>query len=184
MLEHWRQFIKQLAEMVPIQLDIRDLKGQTPLMLAAEDGDTELVLAMLKAGADPDIQDWQGMTALHSAAKSHVKSCVDALLDHPCSLANITVDGRSPMHTASWSGNMHAVERLLQLAPELAWQRDGQEMTPLELVESLIDNPSELTAINNQRVQSGGRSVSKQELLNVARILEQATPVQQERGGN
>jgi ankyrin repeat protein len=56
MLEHWRQFIKQLAEIVPKQLDIRDLKGQTPLMLAAEDGDTELVLTMLKAGADPDIQ--------------------------------------------------------------------------------------------------------------------------------
>jgi len=178
MLEHWRQFIKQLAEMVPKQLDIRDLKGQTPLMLAAEDGDTELVLTMLKASADPDIQDWHGMTALHSAVKSQVNSCVDALLDHPCSLANITSDGRSPMHTASWSGNIHAVERLLQLVPELAWQCDDQGMSPLELVEFLIKTPLELTAINNQRAQNGRRFVSKQELLSVARILEQAAPVQ------
>lgn len=178
MLEHWREFIKQLAEMVPKQLDIRDLKGQTPLMLAAEDGDTELALAMLKAGANPDIQDWHGMTALHSAVKSQVNSCVDVMLDHPCSLTICTSDGRSPLHTASWSGNTHAVERLLQLAPELVWQRDGQEMTPLELVESLIDNPPEFTAINNRRGQNGRRSVSKQELLHVARILEQTAPVQ------
>lgn len=118
------------------------------------------------------------MTALHSAVKSQVNSCVDALLDHPCSLANITSDGRSPMHTASWSGNIHAVERLLQLVPELAWQRDDQGMSPLELVEFLIKTPLELTAINNQRAQNGRRFVSKQELLSVARILEQAAPVQ------
>ena len=175
MLKHWRQFIKQLAEMAPEQLNIRDLKGQTPLMLSAEDGDTELVLTMLKAGADPNIQDWQGVAALHSAVKSHVNSCVDALLDHPCSLTKSTNDGRSPLHTASWSCNMHAVERLLQLAPELARKRDEQGMTPLELAESLIDNPSALTALNNQRVQNARRSVSKQELRGVARLLEQAS---------
>lgn len=175
MLKHWRQFIKQLAEMAPKQLNIRDLKGQTPLMLSAEYGDTELVLTMLKAGADPNIQDWRGVTALHSAVKSHVNSCVDALLDHPCSLTKSTNDGRSPLHTASWSCNMHAVERLLQLAPELARKRDEQGMTPLELAESLIDNPSALAALNNQRVQNARRSVSKQELRGVARLLEQAS---------
>lgn len=175
MLKHWRQFIKQLAEMAPEQLNIRDLKGQTPLMLSAEDGDTELVLTMLKAGADPNIQDWQGVAALHSAVKSHVNSCVDALLDHPCSLTNSTKEGRSPLHTASWSCNIHAVKRLLQLAPELVRKRDEIGMTPLELVESLIDNPSALTALNNQRVQIARSSVSKQELRGVARLLEQAS---------
>jgi len=175
MLKHWRQFIKQLAEMAPKQLNIRDLKGQTPLMLSAEDGDTELVLTMLKAGADPNIQDWQGVAALNSAVKSHINSCVDALLDHPCCLTNSTNDGRSPLHTASWSCNMHAIERLLQLAPDLVRKRDEQGMTPLELVESLIDNPSALTALNNQRVQNAKRTVSKLELRGVARLLEQVS---------
>lgn len=74
-----------------------------------------------------------------------------------------------------WSCNMHAIERLLQLAPELVRKRDKQGMTPLELVESLIDNPSALTALNNQRVQNAKRTVSKLELRGVARLLEQAS---------
>jgi hypothetical protein len=176
MLGHWRQFIGQLAEESPKQLNFRDLKGQTPLMLAAEDGDAELVKTMLKAGADPDIQDWQGMTALHSAVKSLDNSCVDALLDHPCRLDNQTCDGRSPLHTACWIANVHAVKRLLQMAPELAWQREEQGMTPLELVECLVDNPEVLRELAAQREESGRRCASKQELEGIVELLEQAPP--------
>lgn len=178
MLEHWRQFLGEMVEMAPNQLNIRDLKGQTPLMLVAEDGDAELVQAMLKAGAGPDIQDWQGMTALHSAVKSYDNGCVDALLEHPCSLTMRTIDGRSPLHTASWSGNTHAVERLLGLVPELALQRDDEDATPLELVKGLIADPSALTGLAEQLAQNGRRPVSKQKLLDVAKLLEQVTPVQ------
>jgi hypothetical protein len=174
MLEHWRQFLKQLVELTPKQLNIPDLKGQTPLMLVAEDGDAELVQAMLQAGADPDIQDWQGMTALHSAVKSYVDGCVDALLDFPCSLDKLTVDGRSPLHTASWSANMHAVGRLLKMAPNLAWQRDEYGLTSLELVESLIENPAALKALAEERKQIGRNAISKQQLREVARLLEEA----------
>lgn len=174
MLGHWRQFIGQLAEESPKQLNFRDLKGQTPLMLAAEDGDAELVKTMLKAGADPDIQDWQGMTALHSAVKSLDNSCVDALLDHPCRLGNQTCDGRSPLHTACWIANVHAVKRLLQMAPELAWQRDGQGKTPLELVEFLIDNPEALRELAAQLKEGGRCCASKQELEGIVELLEQA----------
>src|SRR5690606_41821160 len=56
------------------------------ILLAAEDGDIVLMKLMLQNGADPDLQDCRGMTALHSAIKSRVDSCVDALLDHPCAL--------------------------------------------------------------------------------------------------
>lgn len=177
MLGHWRWFLGQLAKESPIQLNMSDLKGQTPLMLMAEAGDTELVSVMLQAGADAEMQDWQGMTALHAAIKSRVDSCVDALLDHPCRLDNFTSDSQSSLHTASWTANLHAARRLLRLAPELAWQRNLQGMTPLELVESLIENPEALRDLADQRAQDGKRCATKQELENIAQLLEQAAPV-------
>lgn len=176
MLDHWWQFLGLIAQNAPEQLNIADLKGQTPLMLMTEAGDTELVKIMLHAGADPEVQDWHGMTALHSAIKSRVDSCVDALIDHPCRLDNLTCDGQSPLHTASWTANLHAVKRLLQLAPELAWQRNSRGVTPLEQVESLIENPEALRGLANRLAQDGRRCASKQELVGIVQVLEQAIP--------
>lgn len=177
MLEHWRQFFGLLAQQAPKQLNIADFKSQTPLMLMAEAGDTELVRIMLQAGADPEMQDWQAMTALHSAIKSRVDSCVDALLDHPCRLDKLTFDGQSPLHTAAWTGNLHATRRLLQLAPELAWQRNSQGMTPLERVEYLIENPQALQMLAEELRHNGRRCASKRELEEIVSLLEQVAPV-------
>jgi hypothetical protein len=177
MLAHWRQAIGLLAQKAPKQLNIADFKKQTPLMLMTETGDTELVRIMLQAGADPEMQDWQGMTALHSAIKSRVDSCVDALLDHPCRLDKLTDDGQSPLHTAAWTGNLHATRRLLQLAPELAWLRNSQGVTPLERVEYLIDNPLALQRLAEELMQNGRRCASKRELEEIVSLLGQVAPV-------
>lgn len=177
MLANWRQAICLLAQEAPKQLNITDFKKQTPLMLMAEAGDAELVRIMLQAGADPEAQDCQGMSALHSAIKSHVDGCVDTLLDHPCGLDKLTFDGQSPLHTASWTANKHAVSNLLQRAPKLAWQRNSQGMTPLEQVEFLIENPEALQGLAKRLTRDGKRCASKQELVSIAQLLEKATPV-------
>lgn len=174
MLEHWRQSIGLLVQQAPKQLNIADFKKQSPLMLMTEAGDTELVKIMLQAGADPEMQDRQGMTALHSAIKSRIDSCVDALLDHPCHLDKLTFDGQSPLHTAAWSGNLHATQRLLHLAPELAWQRNTQGMTPLERIEYLINNPQAIQLLAKELEQQGRRCPSKDELVKVVNLLEKA----------
>lgn len=175
MLTRWRQFLIQLVKDSPKQLNMVDFKQQTPLMLMAEAGDTEMVLTMLQAGADSEIQDWHGMTALHSACKAHVDSCVDALLDQPCKLDKVTIDGRTPLHTATWAGNMHAVNRLILLAPELAWKRDSHDMTPLELAEALIENPDALEELALVRAHDGKGCASRQKLEAIAQLLEQVS---------
>ena len=177
MLGHWRQFFVQLTKESPKQLNIPDLKGQTPLMLMAEAGDTELVGIMLQVGADPELQDWKGMTALHSACKSRVDSCVDVLLERPCKLDKLTKEARSPLHTASWAGNVHAVRRLLQLAPGMAWKRDSFGRTPLELSEYFIEHPDALKELAERRARDGKRCASKQELELIAKLLEAVAPV-------
>jgi hypothetical protein len=178
MLSNWQNFFVQLAVDSPLkQLNMPDLKGQTPLMLMAEDGDTEMVRILLQAGADPEIQDWKGMTALHSACKSRVDSCVDVLLDHPCQLDKLTDEDRSTLHTACWAGHVHAVKRLVELAPGLAWKRDSFGDTPLELAEQLIEHPDALKQLAQRRAQDGKRCASKQELEAIVQLLESVAPV-------
>ena len=175
-LQNWRWLIAHIAQQAtPKQLNLEDLKGQTPLMLMAEDGDAELVAALLQAGADPDLQDIRGLTALHSACKSHVDACVDALLDHPCQL-NITTheEQRSALHTATWAGHVHAVKRLSQLAPALVRSCDVLGQTPLEMAEDLLEHPDKLQALAQERARSGKRCASVSELQEIVHVLEAA----------
>ena len=175
MLKNWQWLIGHIAQQAtPKQLDLQDLKGQTPLMLMAEDGDTELVAVLLQAGAKPDLQDIRGLTALHSACKSHVDACVDALLDHPCQLTITTHEKRSALHTASWAGHVYAVKRLSQLAPALVRGRDVLGQTPLEMAEDLLEHPDKLQALAQERARSGKRCASVSELTEIVQVLEAA----------
>lgn len=177
LLKKWRSFIGQLAKEHPKQLNIFDIKGQTPLMLAAQAGDAELVKIMLAAGANPDLQDIKGMTALHSATKSNNVDCVKHLLDLPCRLDLVTVDGRTPLHTASWMGNLNAVRRLILLAPKMAWQRDAGNKTPLELAEHLLEHPDAFERLSKERAKFGTRCATSEELQQVVWALENVAAV-------
>tara|TARA_R110001599_G_scaffold349587_1_gene578128 strand:+ start:6259 stop:9018 length:2760 start_codon:yes stop_codon:yes gene_type:complete len=170
----WRQAIKLLASKVEKQLNYADFKGQTPLMLVAEEGDAELVQSFLDAGADPDLKDFEGRSALHAAVKSHDKETIDALLNHPCNTDLSTVDGRSPMHTAAWSGNGYAIDRLIELSPQLAWQRDSHDMTPLELAEKFCEEPSALAELNKELTKQRRKPVHAKDLEGLISSLENA----------
>ncbi|MDE8345748.1 MAG: ankyrin repeat domain-containing protein [Acidocella sp.] len=175
LLNIWTEFFGLLIQHGPLeQLNWPDFKAQTPLMLMAEEGETKLVRLLLISGADRDKQDYRGLSALHAAVKSRVSNCVDTLLGHDCRTDFLTVDKRSPLHTAVWSGNLHAVERLLHYAPELAWQRDAYEMTPLELAETLIDEPEALKELSDECSRSGATCATKKELEEIAAMLEKA----------
>lgn len=177
LLKKWRNFIAQLANEHPKQLNIVDIKGQTPLMLAAQAGDAELVKIMLEAGANPDLQDIKGMTALHSAAKSNSVDCVNYLLNLPCRLDLVTVDGRTPLHTATWMGNLHAVQQLISKAPQMAWKLDAGNNTPLELAEHLLENPDEFEQLLKDRAKFGARCATAEELQQVVQALENVAAV-------
>ncbi len=175
LLKSWNEYLGLLIQYGPAdQLNWPDFKAQTPLMLMAEEGNTELVRLLLAKGADPDKQDYRGLGALHAAIKSRVSTCVDALLDHHCRTDLLTVDNRSPLHTATWSGNAHAVKRLVDHAPELAWHRDAYEMTPLKLAETLIGEPKALEALADECSRSGATCATTRELEHITVILENA----------
>lgn len=62
-------------------LDQTDDKGSTPLMIASSFGHTEIVKALIDAGAYMDKQNKDGTTALHIAAFMCEKEIVQLLLD-------------------------------------------------------------------------------------------------------
>ena len=61
-----RRAISFIIEAWPSQAGVADIKGQTPLMLAASEGDAELV-NLLAPVSDINAQDYLGKTALHAA---------------------------------------------------------------------------------------------------------------------
>ena len=176
-LEVWESLLKDIFEKYPKQLNIPDLKDQTPLMLAVEARETMLVEQMLVAGAKPNIQNYQGMTALHTACKIRAPKVFDAFCIESSDWNLRTVDGRLPLHTACWSGNIYAVKKLVELVPKQLWKKDHAGFTPLELVENLIENPEALSMLEQQSRKNGYPCGTQQELVKIVEILEQAIPL-------
>lgn len=88
--------------------------GQTPLMLAAYDGEAALIELLLGAGARVDEVDGDGMTALAMAAKvehGH-REVVDRLLAAGADATRTDASGRTPLQWAESSGNTPAVAAL------------------------------------------------------------------------
>lgn len=63
-----------------INLNATNSKHQSPLHLATIRGDIAIVQWLLKRGANPDLQDSQGNTALHHAVRLSLEDIVSALL--------------------------------------------------------------------------------------------------------
>ncbi|MEX2214389.1 MAG: ankyrin repeat domain-containing protein [Phycisphaeraceae bacterium] len=89
----------------------QDSKGRTALYHAASQGHVDLVLALLKGGADPNISPPPPLApALYLASRQGNQQIVDALLKHK---ANVNVSGFPPLIPAAAAGHTKIVERLL-----------------------------------------------------------------------
>ncbi len=152
-------------------------KHVEPPLLAVEARETMLVEQMLAAGANANIQNYQGMSALHTACKIRTPKIFDAFCTESSDWNVTTVDGRLPLHTACWSGNLYAVKKLVHLAPKQLWEKDHAGFTPLELVENLIENPEALSMLEQQSRKNGYPCGTQQELVKIVEILEQAIPL-------
>eukprot|EP01108_Squamamoeba_japonica_P006992 TRINITY_DN5806_c0_g1_i3.p3 TRINITY_DN5806_c0_g1~~TRINITY_DN5806_c0_g1_i3.p3 ORF type:complete len:127 (-),score=68.96 TRINITY_DN5806_c0_g1_i3:54-434(-) len=69
-----------LASGAPV--DAIDSEGQTPLMRACEQGETECAHVLLAAGADVRLRDDTGAAALDHARDAHHYACVAELEAH------------------------------------------------------------------------------------------------------
>ncbi|HEX5053736.1 MAG TPA: ankyrin repeat domain-containing protein [Planctomycetota bacterium] len=109
---HSKGLVRRLLD-AGASLSVR-FEGQTPLALAAYDGEAALVGLLLEGGAAVDEADAEGMTPLAWAAKvEHGHSeVVDLLLAAGADPARTDASGHTPLQWAEQSGNTPAVASL------------------------------------------------------------------------
>lgn len=80
-----------------VQINTPDAQGRTPLRQAAFGDDPEMVSALLRSGANPNLPDGQGKTPLQHARSAEVAV---ALIAGGADLKVRDEQGRTPLHTA------------------------------------------------------------------------------------
>ena len=97
-----------------IPADVRDGRGNTSLMSAALDGQTQTVKALLRNGADVNAQNLEGRTALMFAVINLRTDTVKTLLQFG---ADVNVQGHcgcTPLTLAACSGDIGITHALLK----------------------------------------------------------------------
>lgn len=96
--------------------DKKDKRGKTLLMLAAEKGDKNRIKELLYSGADVNLKDNEGWTALMYAARYQSDlSCLDLIIDANANIKDKNKYGLSPLILAScYNSNPQILERLIK----------------------------------------------------------------------
>lgn len=94
-------------------VDERNECGQTPLMIAAEQGNLEIVKELIKNGANCNLEDLDNWTALISASKEGHLHVVDELLKCGANLEHRDMGGWTALMWACYKGRADVVELLL-----------------------------------------------------------------------
>lgn len=87
-----------------MDVDARDNKGCTPLVLAAAAGHCEAAEALIQSGAGIHMKDSAGHTPLHAAAKSGRMGTVHLMLEAGASIDSCTDQGTK----ICWYGIIHS----------------------------------------------------------------------------
>uniref|UniRef100_A0A8B9RJM5 Ankyrin repeat domain 52 n=1 Tax=Astyanax mexicanus TaxID=7994 RepID=A0A8B9RJM5_ASTMX len=113
----------------------RDVRGKSPLHLAASCGHGEVLRLLLQAAAQSDpldsLLDYSGYTPAHWAAYHGEDDCLEVILEHkPLSIQ----EGNSftPLHCALMNGHDAAAELMVEtMGSEIINLRDAKGRTPL-----------------------------------------------------
>ncbi|KAM9364896.1 dynein axonemal heavy chain 12 [Pholidichthys leucotaenia] len=116
----------------PDSVECRTLCGQTPLLLAVQEGLIDNASFLLNHGAQPDSQDQDQDSSLFVAIRSDHRDLVKLLLRWGSSVNQEGCHGRRPLHEASRLGRATLVDLLLE-AGARPDPRSHYGLTPLAL---------------------------------------------------
>ncbi|NKD55635.1 MULTISPECIES: ankyrin repeat domain-containing protein [unclassified Haematospirillum] len=94
------------------RINATDSFGNTALMWAADQGNLTLAKKLLDAGANPDLQNRQGMSALMRAARRGNAPVVELLLQRGVDTGMTDYTGRDALDMARESGNTRTLRAL------------------------------------------------------------------------
>lgn len=110
--KRWREALAWLKQTQP-DLNRRDESGRTPLTMAVQADQLELVRELIKRGADLDQVGASGMTPLGAAALAGQETMVRDLLRKGADIDRPNAMGQTALHLACVSGQQRTVALLL-----------------------------------------------------------------------
>ena len=116
-------------------INMPDPKGKTPLYIASEKGYDEIVLMLLKSGAETTRQTISCCTALHVASKNgHIK-VVENLIQNGANIDRLNSHSETALYAASKNGHTEIVKLLLSHSADATRPRKNHsiKITPLEI---------------------------------------------------
>ncbi|XP_014225913.1 serine/threonine-protein phosphatase 6 regulatory ankyrin repeat subunit B-like [Trichogramma pretiosum] len=150
----------------PVLIDAQNNEGNTPLLLAVSKGNfRSLGEFLLRKGADPNLANAEGSTALHAICKGdYDQDLVNAFFElsrennHPVLINAQDNQGNTPLHLAVSKGNKNVVEYLLRRGADSSLA-NAEGQTALHIIckrdkeDDLIDTFFNVCAEVNQVVQ-------------------------------
>lgn len=101
-------------------INSRSGNGMTPLMTAAREGCADLALALLEAGAEPNLVNDDGNNALWFACYSAQPELLHGLIARGVDLDNRNVNGATCLIYAASAGKFEVVQILVEAGADLA----------------------------------------------------------------
>jgi ankyrin repeat protein len=112
---------KVLWDAKGIQIDVRNLAGETPLMMAALKAEVDAAAALVAHGAAVQKDGW---SPLHYAATGGSAAIVKLLLSKGAVLETRSPNGTTPLMMAARYGNEEAVDALLAAGADRTLKND------------------------------------------------------------
>ncbi|MDR0409740.1 MAG: ankyrin repeat domain-containing protein [Spirochaetaceae bacterium] len=173
--------------------NIKNTAGDTPLHETARIGDLEIMNALIEHGANVNIQDGQGNTAMHIAIPVDVhKAAFELLLSHNANPNLRDRRGDSPLHIViALNRDADIIETLLRSGADVTMHNiEGKtplymavEENRLSLLPPLLAYNSDIFAVTNENKTPFGFAMSSnREALNY--IITENTVVQSDSNGN
>ncbi|MEQ6884688.1 ankyrin repeat domain-containing protein [Salicola sp. Rm-C-2C1-2] len=114
-------------------LESRDKRGRTPLIVAAEEGDAARVKRLLERGARVDVEDSCQWTPLMRAASHGHLPIIKTLLEHGASVNHQGEIGFSALMASAINGHDKVARVLISHGADLSFQETETGKTALQL---------------------------------------------------
>ncbi|UCK58910.1 hypothetical protein AFCA_001744 [Aspergillus flavus] len=138
----------------------RGYDEQTPLGVASEEGNLEIVRTLLEQGADVTMADIDGWTPIYTASHNGHTQVVRLLIENGSNVNTSESGGWTPVNTACYQGHVETVKLLLKSGADI-YTATNKGITPLyaaayngytRIVELLLEHGADTSTANNGRM--------------------------------
>ena len=132
-----------------------------PLLEATKRGDVTAVRSLLASGADVDVAQGDGMSALHLAAESGNLEITRLLIEAGARVeARTAIGGYTPLHVATGGAHAAVVRALLDAGADPAVVTTNTGVTPLHLAAKVLGGEVAVRALLEKGAAPNGRERS------------------------